>query len=210
MNKEKILDSLSFVIVILTLIIMLIFKDNIIMVGIIAGVGSFLYGICNILKRNSMGCIFFSIGLSLVVTLLLYKNVLDKGDSVTFMICLSTFLITVFTLIFMYFNDKAIFKQYDIEVEGKVVDLIKNPNTKQEYYQVVYEYELKGKVYSVATPGYIDKNIPSIGDKTKIYVDSKDIENVYFDKTKKQKVYNILLCVFLMIVSLVILINLFR
>lgn len=210
MNKEKLLDSFSFIIVILTLILMLIFKDNIIIVGMIAGAGSFLYGMCNIVKKNSLGCIFFSIGLSLLITLLLYKRVLDKADSVTFMICLSTFLITIFTLIFMYFNDKKIFKQYDIVVDGKVVDLIKNPNTKQEFYQVIYEYELKGKVYNVATPGYMDRNIPSIGDTIKIYVDSKDLENVYFDKTKKQKICNVLLCLLLMVVSLIILINLFR
>lgn len=210
MNKEKIFSNLSFIIAVITIILIAFFHNNIAIIGVIGGIGGFLYGICLMINKNSTGYLFTSLGISLAASFLLYNyEKFDKGDAVTFMICESTFLLMLITLIFMYINNKELFKLYNMSVEAEVIDLVKNPNTTKEYYQVMYQYELDGKAYVVGTPGFINKSIPNIGDKKKIYVDSNDYANVYFDKTMKEKIYNIGLCSFLMIASLIIVITLF-
>lgn len=210
MNKEKIFSNLSFAIAVLTIALIAIFHSNITIIGVVAGVGGFLYGLCLMVNKNSSGYLFTSLGISLAASFLLYNcKILDKGDSVTFMICASTFLLMAITLIFMYINNKELFKIYNMDIEAEVVDLIKNPNTTKEYYQVMYQYEVDEKVYTVGTPGFINKSIPNIGDKKKLYVDSSDYANVYFDKTMKEKIYNVSLCAFFMVASLIIAITLF-
>lgn len=90
-----------------------------------------------------------------------------------------------------------------------VVDLVKNPNTKKEYYQPIYQFEINGEVYTVEGLTFIDKFIPKIGESIKLYVDSKNYTDVYFDKSKREKIYSMGVGLFLMIASLVILISLF-
>lgn len=210
MNKEKIINNLSFVIGVITVVLIAVFHKNLVISGVSAGVGAVLYGICIMFNKNSSGYLFFSLGISLSASLILFNyNVLDKGDAVTFMICLSTFLLMAVTLIFMYLNKKEIEKVYNIVVKGEVVDLIRNPNTNKEYYQVIYQYELDGKVYNVGTPDYVSKFIPKIGDSINIFIDPLDHANAFFEKSKTEKVYNIGLCTFFMIASLIIVITLF-
>lgn len=210
MNKDKVFSNLGFCVVVVTIILIAIFHNNISIIGLIGGIGGFLYGICLIVNKNSSGYLFTSLGISLACSFLLYNyKVFDRGDAVTFMICASTFLLMVITLVFMYINNKALFKMYNMQIDAEVVDLIKNPNTTKEYYQIIYQYELDGKVYSVGTPGFVNKNIPNIGDKKKVFVDSTDYANVYFDKSMKEKIYNVGLCAFFMIAALIITITLF-
>lgn len=210
MNKEKIINNISFVIGVITLILIALFHNHLIISGIAAGVGSVLYGVCIMINRNSSGYLFFSLGLSLSFALILFDcGFLDKGDSVTFMICLSTFLLMAVTLIFMCLNKKEIAKIYSLVVEGEVIDLVKNPNTTKEYYQVIYQYKVGDEVYKVGTPDYINRFIPKLGDKIKIYIDPNDHANTFFEKTKPEKIYNIGLCTFFMIASLIIVITLF-
>ncbi len=210
MNKEKLLNNLAFSIGVITIVFIAIFRNNIFIEGIIAGIGALLYGICIMFNKNTSGYLFFSIGVSLSLALGLYNyKVLDKEEALTFMICMSVFLLMLVTLIFMYINKKSLFKVYSKCVEGEVVNLVKNPNTNKEYYQVIYHYSIDGSMYTVGAPEFINKHVPNIGDKQNIYVDANDPSNVYFDKSKKEKIYNVSFCVGLMLVSLIIVISLF-
>ncbi len=207
--KDKILDSLAFIIGVLTVILVALLSKNIIMMGIVGGIGAFSFGLINILRKNNYGYILASCGLGCTISLLLYKyHILDRADAIMFMVCSSTFLLMFISFIFDFINNKELAKIYNMEIKGVVVDLVKNHNTKKDYYQVVYEYEIDNKIYKVERPGFINKNIPNIGDDGKIYVDSHDYTNVYFKKSKKERLVDLLICGSLMIMSLGIMISL--
>lgn len=210
MKKEEIINNIGFVIAVITVILAVCFKDNIVLVGIIVGIGGFLYGLCLSLNLNNSGYVFLAIGGSLALSLSLYKfDILDKGDAFTFMICCSIFLLMIVYLIFSKIKEKKIFSKFSLVVDAEVVDLVKNPNTKKEFYQPVYSYVVDGESYVVNALGYTDKFIPKLGDKVKLYVDPTNYESVYFDSKLTSKLYNIGLCLFLLIASLVIMITLF-
>lgn len=210
MKKETLIDNLSFVVGVLTVLLVVVLKDNLVNAFIVAGVGAFLYGLLKALKKNSYGYILMSVGIGTSLALIIYKfEILNRSDSLTFMICVSTNLLMLVTFIFDYINRKEIFKIYDLKVEAEVANLVKNPNTNKEYYQVICEYTIDDKIYTVGSPGFINKFIPKIGDKVMLYVDSKDYENVYFDKNKKEKIYDIGLGLFLILATLIILLFLF-
>ncbi len=210
MKKEKILDTLSFIVAIATIIISLCFKNNYKYLILIASIGASIYGLLASLNKNNYGYIFLSLGPSALIAVLLYmNNILDKVDSVTFMITCSVFMLMVITLIFNYLNRKINFKKYSLIVEGSVIDLVKNPNTKKEYFQPVYEFEVDGEVYNVDYPIFMNRFIPNIGDKQKIYVNANDHKDVFFDKNTREKIYDYVLSIFLIIASLIIMITLF-
>lgn len=187
--KNKILDNLSFVIIAVTLVLIAIFSKNGKVMLFIGAIGSSLYGVIACIKRERYGTVCLGAGLSLLVTILLYTNkILDKVDSTTFFVCSSMTVVCFITYIFMFINEKEIFKKYSLIVEGTVVDLEKNPNTKKDYFSPVYVYSVNDKEYRVGLPYYINRNIPNIGDKTKIYVDPDDNLDVYFDRNLLNKI----------------------
>ncbi len=207
--KDKILDSMAFIVGVLTVILVALLNKNVMMMGIVGGMGAFFFGLINIMRKNNYGYVFTSCGLGCAISFLLYKyHILDRPDALMFMICSSTFLLMLISFIFDFINNKELFKIYNMEIIGVVVDLVKNPNTKQDYYQVIYEYEVDDKIYRVARPGFINKNIPNMGDKDKIYVDSQDYANVYFKKSKKERIIDLIIGGALMIASLGIMISL--
>ncbi len=210
MKKETILDTLSFIVAVATIVIAVCFRNNYTYLILVASIGATIYGLLASLNKNNYGYIFLSLGISALITIILYMNkVLVKADAITFMITCSVFILMIITLIFNYLNRKENFKRYDMMVVGRVIDLVKNPNTKNEYFQPVYEFEIDGKVYNVNYPLFKNKFIPNIGDEQKIYVNSKDHEDVFFDKSTGEKIYDYALSAFLIIASLIIMITLF-
>lgn len=210
MKKETVLDTLSFIVAVVTIILVVCLKSNFTYLILAGSIGSILYGLLASLNKNNYGYIFLSLGISALVTILLYMNkILDKSDSITFMITGSVFMLMIITLIFNYLNRKVNFKKYNMVVEGRVIDLVKNPNTKKEYFQPVYEFEVDGEVFNVDYPMFKNKFIPNIGDTQKIYVNSKDHKDVFFDKSTGEKIYDYALSAFLIIASLIIMITLF-
>lgn len=210
MKKEEVINNIAFVIIVVALLLAVYFKDDLVKVGIILGIGGFLYGLCLAININTTGYIFLALGGSLASSLSLYRyHILDKGDAFTFMICGSVFLLMVVLLIFGRIKNKKIFQVYSLVVEAEVVDLVKNPNTKKEFYQPVYTYTVDDTNYMVNGIGYVDKFIPKLGDKIKLYVNPNDNESVYFDTKLYDKIYSIGLCLFLLVASFVILISLF-
>lgn len=208
--KEKILNTLSFAIIIVTILLIVIFQNSSQNMLLIASSGMILYGMCVILQKNKYGLLVLSMGLSILMAVCFYKfNVLDKVDSITFMICFTMFLLVLISFIFRCINNKKIFNKYNIVVNAKVIDLVKSPNSKIEYYQPIYEYNIEDKFFEVGAPGYMDKFIPKIGDSREIYVSSEDYMDVYFDKSKIEKIYNLISSLLLLVASLIIIITLF-
>ena len=61
----------------------------------------------------------------------------------------------------------------------------------------------------VGSPVYYEKRIPKLGDKLIIFVNPEDPLDVYFEKSKSDKLYGIAVGMFLLIASIVIIITLF-
>lgn len=208
--KKKILDSVSYMIIVVTLLLIVVFQNNGQVMLFIGAGGILLYGLVSCLQLNKYGTLFLGCGGSLLITMILYTTgYFDKLDSITFMITLSMMLISVISLIFMYFDDKNILKKYTLIVEGEVIDLEKNPNTKKDYYRPVYIYNVDDMGYEVVPPYYFSKNIPKIGDTLKIYVNPQEHGEVYFPKDLLTKIKLWGAGIGMFIISFVILITLF-
>lgn len=208
--KNKIIDSIRFTIGVVTLILVFIFKSNLSTVGLVAGVGVALYGVCSLLMGERLGYVFSGLGTSLFISIVIYKmKILPQFESITFFMCLSLSLIVIISIIFDEITDKEMKKKHSLEVESTVIDLVKNPNTNKEFYQPIYEYVIDDVVMEVGAPGYYEKRIPKLGDKLIIYVNPEDHLDVYFEKGKRDKIYNIAVGLFLLIASIVIIISLF-
>lgn len=208
--KNKIIDSIRFTIGVVTLILVFIFKSNLSTVGLVAGIGVALCGFCSLLMGERLGYVFSGLGSSLFISMIIYKmKLLPQFESITFFMCLSLSLIVIISIIFDEVTDKDMKKKHSLEVESTVIDLVKNPNTNKDFYQPIYEYVIDDVVMEVGAPGYYEKRIPKLGDKLKIYVNPEDHLDVYFEKGKKDKIYNIAVGLFLLIASIVIIISLF-
>lgn len=210
MNKNSITTALIYIITLATIILMVCFQENLTKVAWIVGTGATIVGLLTIFKKNNYGYLIFSTGISLFLAVLLYSmDILSKSNSITFMICLSICMLMIITLIISTTNKKKISTMYDLTIEATVTDLIKNPNTKKEYYQILYEYIVDDTSYTVGSPNFICKNIPNIGDTLKIRVSSKDPTEVYFDKKPLEEFYEKSLTIGLIIITIIIIVTLF-
>lgn len=208
--KNKIFENLKFIVGIVTILLIVVFQKSLSTVAIIGGVGLALYGVCAFLSNDKLGYVFTGMGISLVSAVSLFKlDVLPKFESITFFFCLSMALIVILAFIFEKYSDKEHKRIHSLEIDAEVIDLVKNPNTKKEYYQPIYEYYIDNESYAVPLPGYIDKGIPSIGEKIKLYVNPDDVTDVYFEKRKSDKLYLMTVGLFLLVASIGIIISLF-
>lgn len=208
--KNKTVDTIRFIVGVVTVILVFIFKSSLSTAGLIGGVGLLLYGICSLLLGERLGYVFSGLGVSLFTSVLIYKfGLLPQFESITFFMCLSLSLIIVISLIFDEVTEREFKKKYSLETEATVIDLVKNPNTNKEFYQPVYEYVVNDVVMEVGSPVYYEKRIPKLGDKLIIFVNPEDPLDVYFEKSKSDKLYGIAVGMFLLIASIVIIITLF-
>lgn len=208
--KNKTVDTIRFIVGVVTVILVFIFKSSLSTAGLIGGVGLLLYGICSLLLGERLGYVFSGLGVSLFTSVLIYKfGLLPQFESITFFMCLSLSLIIVISLIFDEVTEREFKKKYSLEIESTVIDLVKNPNTNKEFYQPVYEYVVNDVVMEVGSPVYYEKRIPKLGDKLIIFVNPEDPLDVYFEKSKSDKLYSIAVGMFLLIASIVIIITLF-
>ncbi len=208
--KKKILDNISYIVVVVTLLLIVVYQNNGQAMLFIGAGGIFLYGLVSCLQLNKYGTLFLGGGLSLFITMILYTvGYFDKLDSITFMITLSMMLISVISLVIMYFDDKSILKKYTLIVEGEVIDLERNPNTKKDYYRPVYVYNVDDMDYEVVPPYYFSKNLPKIGDTLKIYVNPDVYGEVYFPKDLLTKIKLWGAGIGMFVISFIIMITLF-
>lgn len=208
--KDKIIDTFSFIVVILTLALAVLFKDSMNIVAIVVGVGSFLYGIITIIKRENYGFLLTAVGLGLFVSALIYRfGLLDLSYTIMFMFALCFDLFMIIILLYDIFSKKFILKKYDVKIEAEVSDLVRNPNFKKEFYTVVYSYTYKDNVYSVNYPALVGKNIPALKDKKSLLISSNDPMDVYFEKPKGRAIRDIVIELFFIIACTIIIFSLF-
>ena len=209
--KKKILENASFIVGAATILAMFFCRNSLTNAAIVGSVGVIVYGLVNCLNSNKLGVLFMSIGASLLSAIFIYiADFLEKFEAITFFICMSMALMVIIATIFEILNLKAMLKKYSLLVDAEVVDLVKNPNTKKEYYQPIYEYTIGRDKFTVGLPGFLDKNLPKIGDTIKLHVNPEDNEDVYFDKKKSENIHMILVGLFFLIFSILIIISLFK
>ena len=208
--KNKIVDTIRFIVGAVTVILVFIFKDSLSTAGLIGSVGLLIYGVTSLLMKDRLGYVYSGLGISLFSSILIYKfKLLPQFESITFFMCLSLSLIIVISLMFDEVTDREFKKKHSLKVEATVIDLVKNPNTNREFYQPIYEYEVNDVVMEVGAPGYYEKRIPKLGDKLIIFVNPEDPLDVYFEKAKRDKIYSIAVGTFLLVASIAIIISLF-
>jgi hypothetical protein len=211
MNKSKLLDNLTYIIGLVTIVLIVVLSKHIMNSLIVGGIGAALYGVASIMKKERTGFLILSLGIGTTISTLLYRfDVFDKFEAIQFMIGLTVFVLMALSGIFLIVKQMDIKKRYDLIVEATVIDLEANPNTKKEYYKPLYQYEVDGLSYEVAYPTFINKHIPSIGSKVKLMIESKDPMSVYFEESLNSKIYNIATIIFLLIVSLIVLVDVFK
>ncbi len=201
--KDKILEWINFFVGVVFVLLIYVFRNNLFNVVAVASIGALVYGAISIIRNERYGYPLTSFGISIGVALILYHyDVLSRGEAFTFALMIGISLLMLITIIFTFINKKAMLSKYSMAVKAEVIDLLKNPNTNREFYQPIYQYTIDDEVYTVGALSYINKNIPSIGEKITLYVDPKDHEGVYFEKDKTTAIQDLVILVILMLVSL--------
>lgn len=211
MKKEKIIDTVIFILMVLYAISIIFLQKYLQILFFVTGLVLIVVGILSAFNKKKISLLLMGIGISIVMTSLLYTNkVMDFATSVLFFLSLSFNIIVFLTILVMIFNRIIISKQYEVKQKAIVVDLIKNTETTKEYYMPVYQYTYKTNEYRVESLNYINKNIPNIGDSIDILVSKKDPANVYILPSKKQVILDYFGLSFLLVLGILVLISLFR
>lgn len=210
MNKNKIVDILlSLFGIIIAMLIIIFQKQNFILFNI-AFVGCVIFGILLLLKNNKIGLLLNGIGIGGIFSLLIYtKKILDMGHTVTFFFFLSLTVMLILSLIVGIIYRINILKEYNLIVDGEVVDLIKNPNVKKDYYMPVYRYVVDGNEYFVDDIEFKHNFVPDIGQIKNLYVKPSDPLQVYFLPSKYSDIKNIIGCICLSILCIIFIFTLF-
>lgn len=211
MKKDKIIDTIVFILLALYALSVLFLQKHLKELFFVTGLVLIIIGILYAFKKNKIFFLLLGIGSAIVVTSILYvNNIMNFATSVMFFLSLSFNIIVFLTIIVMIINRIVAGKQYEVKQKAIVVDLIKNNETKKEYYMPVYQYTYKTNEYRVEALNYINKNIPNIGDSIDILVSKKDPTNVYILPSKKQVFIDYFGLVFLLVLGILILISIFR
>ena len=191
MKKENILDILSFVIVIVGVILFVIFKNNMTISLTIIGCVGVLFGISSIVKGEQYGIPLTAICFMLSITMALYMTkILTRDNAVTFMIVGSFVSFLLLSAFVTYITRVVCLKKYSKTVEAVVVDLKKNPNTKKEFYNVIFEYTIEDNTYQIESPFIYEKKVPSIGSTIDLHINPIDFGDAWFDWDKAKLLKN--------------------
>lgn len=207
---KNVLDWISMVLIFILGILVIIFREDLTTLALIAGIFGIIIGLCNVINKHNNGLLVLIISICLLVSMSLYKNkVLSYSDTLTFMICCSVFFISLFSFVKDIFDTKTILNKYDLTVNGKVIDLLQDKNVSKEVYVPLYEYVVDNVTYNIEDYKSYDKNVPNIGDEIILRVDSKEPGEVYFKKTIFEVIRFKFVTILLMIMCIGILVSLF-
>lgn len=210
MKKDKIIETIVFILLALFAVSIIFLQKKLQILFFVTGLVLIIVGILYALLKKKTSVLLIGIGASIVTTSMLYVNgIVDFATSVMFFLTLSFDVILFLTIIVMTVNRIIVGKIYEVKQQAFVIDLIKSNETKKEYYMPVYKYTYKTKDYYVESLGYINKNIPNIGDSIDILVSKKSPENVYILPRKKQVFIDYFGMSMLLILGILILISLF-
>ena len=210
MNKNELFENIKYLLIICFLILVIIFRENVKVLVCIGGITLILVGIIFLIQKKTNGLLVLSLGISIISSFLLYIfNILVLADTIIYLLTSTVILTFICYLIVEFVTRKIIYKTYTIKSEAIVVDLIKNNNTKKEFYKPLFQYEVNGNVYDVMYPYFIKSFIPKIGDSKKILIHPDDNTEVYFIKEKYEDIKNVVMSIFFIIAAFIILIGLF-
>jgi len=179
---KKVLDNLIYIVGVTAVILFLIFKDNTKVVVIGIGVFSLIISILLILKKNSLAMITSIVSIMFCITLILYflANMSISKVIPLFLLGSFFFILLYSTINYKILLDQSI-KAHKLEVEGEIVDLVKNPNVSEVVLTPVVKYKIDGESFEVNYYcSFLEKNAPSLGTKVKLNVNPNDYYDVYY------------------------------
>lgn len=210
MKKNKIIDVLIFIFGVVFALLLIAFQKQNDKLFIVAFSGCIVFGILLLFKFNKLGLLLEGIGIGGIVSLIIYYNeILKLGNTVTFFFCLSLAVMLILSLILGIIYRISVMKKFNLIIEGEVVDLVKNPNVKKDYYMPVYKYVIDGNEYFVEDINFKHNFVPNIGQIKKLYVDPNDPLQVYFLPSKFNDIKNVFGILFLSILCIIVIISLF-
>lgn len=210
MKKNKIIDVLIFIFGLVFALLLIAFQKQNDKLFIVAFLGCIVFGILLLFKFNKLGLLLEGIGIGGIVSLIIYYNgILKLGNTVTFFFCLSLSVMLILSLILGIIYRISVMKKFNLIIEGEVVDLVKNPNVKKDYYMPVYKYVIDGNEYFVEDINFKHNFVPNIGQIKKLYVDPNDPLQVYFLPSKFNDIKNVFGILFLSILCIIVIISLF-
>lgn len=211
MKKENIVNGCIYVVAIILAILTLIFQKNMSYILIIYGIGATIIGLLSIIIQKKYGILLIGLGANIVITYFLYiKEILTLPKCITFMICSSLSSIILITIIMGFIIRAMMKKKYIMEIDATVVDLIKEPNTKREYYKPLYAYKFKNTDYEIEALDYVKYFIPKIGSKVRINIKPDEPTEVYFFPSRYRIIIDVIGALLFISVCVYIIIKLFR
>ena len=207
---KKVLDWLIYIICEAFAIFVFIYKDSYSMIIMVGAIFLIVLGVLLIFNKNNYASLVLLLGVCLEISYLLYKfKVLDRSSAIVFMFIFSLFNVLLMSVIRYFTTIKKSIDLHKMELEGTIVDLAKNPNFKKEVLVPLVEYKIKSEYfefnYIIDDPKYV----PKIGDKVKIYVNPNDYYDVYLPPSKRVIIKGLASTIFIMIASLLLLIDIF-
>ena len=207
---EKILSNIKYVLVVILMILLLVFKDNIYNCFYVITIFCILLGIIYFIEKKEQWILMELFGVDSIMSVIFYKkDVLDFASTITFFISIFLLFSMLFATIKIILSLKNVKKDYQKVVEAEVAEYIENPNSKKKYYKVLYKYKIKKEEYYVESPILLKNNLPEIGSKKTLYLNEKDILDVYFPPPKLKAVLLIGSGVVSIIICLIVVIKLF-
>ena len=73
MNKSKLLDNLTYIIGLVTIVLIVVLSKHIMNSLIVGGIGAALYGVASIMKKERTGFLILSLGIGTTISTLLYR-----------------------------------------------------------------------------------------------------------------------------------------
>ena len=210
MNKNDLYETIKYFLIIIFLILVVVFRENMKALICVAGVTALLVGIVFVFQKKTNGLLVLSLGISILSSFALYTfKVLNLADAIIFLLTLIVILTFMCYLLVEFVTRKKIYATYTIKSEARVIDLIKNKNTRKDYYKPLCEYEVDGKVYEALYPYFKTNFIPKIGDVKMILINPNDHNEIYFFKDKIEDIKSVVVSLFFVVAALIIMVGLF-
>ena len=207
---KNIINNIIFILGAFLLITLVILKDKYFLMLSISAIVLLIIGILLLIIKHNFSPIVLPVSISLGLSLLLYhfaKIPTYKAVALFFMLSLALIMIITIIIYFSILNFNI--KTHSLVVASKIIDLVKNPNTKTAIYYPVLNYTIDGESFEINYPRGFVKDIPDIDDEIYINVNPNDHLDVYFKPTKIEILKNCLSTLSVLVLVVIVLIGTF-
>ena len=204
---KKVLDWIKFILCVAYALYIIINKDNYYGMVLFACPLVVIIGIIMAINKEDKWWLVLLIGICLSISFLLFRfNVIDLYEAVVFVLILTLLSVLASSLIAYFLKIKTSMNIHKMVVEAEIVDMIRNPNLEKEVYIPLLIYAVNEEEFEFNyVPSQFEKY--SIGDKITAYINPNDYYDVYIPPVKKAIIKNVVGIVFIMIITIVILID---